>query len=67
MGTESRRPPAEFIPPSDTSYGTVVFRATEVKDLAIDPTPPTAGLFRDPAVLGVSYCCSLFGLTALIC
>ncbi|KAG8748149.1 hypothetical protein FRC10_008882 [Ceratobasidium sp. 414] len=52
MGTESRRPPAEFIPPSDTSYGTVVFRATEVKDLAIDPTPPTAGLFRDPAVLG---------------
>jgi protein LSM14 len=54
MGTESRRPPSEFIPPSDTSYGTVVFRATEVKDLAIDPTPPTAGLFRDPAVLGVS-------------
>ncbi|CUA75924.1 Protein decapping 5 [Arabidopsis thaliana] [Rhizoctonia solani] len=52
MGTESRRPPSEFIPPSDTSYGTVVFRATEVKDLAIDPTPPTAGLFRDPAVLG---------------
>ncbi|QRV74815.1 hypothetical protein RhiJN_02830 [Ceratobasidium sp. AG-Ba] len=52
MGTESRRPPAEFIPPSDTSYGTVVFRATEVKDLAIDPTPPAAGLFRDPAVLG---------------
>lgn len=52
MGTESRRPPAEFIPPSDTSYGTVVFRATEVKDLAIDPTPPTTGLFRDPAVLG---------------
>ncbi|CAE7204455.1 unnamed protein product [Rhizoctonia solani] len=52
MGTESRRPPAEFIPPSDASYGTVVFRATEVKDLAIDPTPPAAGLFRDPAVLG---------------
>ncbi|KAH7341978.1 Scd6-like Sm domain-containing protein [Rhizoctonia solani] len=52
MGTESRRPPAEFIPPSDASYGTVVFRATEVKDLAIDPTPPNAGLFRDPAVLG---------------
>lgn len=25
-----------------------------MKDLAIDPTPPTAGLFRDPAVLGVS-------------
>jgi hypothetical protein len=57
MGTEDRRPPEEFLPENPTPYDYIVFRATEVKDLAIEKnTPVTAyrSVHDDPAVLGVS-------------
>ncbi len=36
MGTEHRAPPDKFIPPSDVPYEFIVFRASEVKDIAVD-------------------------------
>ncbi|TDL24696.1 hypothetical protein BD410DRAFT_785388 [Rickenella mellea] len=56
MGTENRRPPAEFIPPADQPYQYIIFRASEVKDLAVDPTdpPPQRNLHDDPAIIGAS-------------
>jgi len=57
MGTETRRPPAEFIPPQPTPYQFILFRAKEVKDLAVDqdPLPTTAAqnVHNDPAIIGV--------------
>ncbi|RPD66521.1 hypothetical protein L227DRAFT_649230 [Lentinus tigrinus ALCF2SS1-6] len=56
MGTESRRPPNEYIPPVQEPYTYIIFRASEVKDLAVDE--PAAQQRRnvhdDPAVLGAS-------------
>ncbi|KAI0748460.1 Scd6-like Sm domain-containing protein [Daedaleopsis nitida] len=56
MGTESRRPPSEYIPPVQEPYTYIIFRASEVKDLAVDE--PAAQQRRnvhdDPAVLGAS-------------
>ncbi|EPQ57791.1 hypothetical protein GLOTRDRAFT_114428 [Gloeophyllum trabeum ATCC 11539] len=57
MGTESRRPPSEFIPPVQDPYQYIIFRASEVKDLSVDETPPPQArrsVHDDPAVLGVS-------------
>ncbi|KAI0077109.1 hypothetical protein K474DRAFT_1643733 [Panus rudis PR-1116 ss-1] len=56
MGTESRRPPEEFIPPVQEPYTYIIFRASEVKDLAVDePAPgPRRSVHDDPAVLGAS-------------
>jgi protein LSM14 len=57
MGTENRRPPAEFIPPNEIPYEFIIFRATEVKDLAVDQLPPQPAVLaqravhEDPAVL----------------
>ena len=50
------RPPNEFIPPVQEPYQYIIFRASEVKDLAVDETPPVArrSVHDDPAVLGVS-------------
>lgn len=51
------RPPAEFIPPAEQPYQYIIFRASEVKDLAVDPVeapPPRRSVHDDPAVLGVS-------------
>lgn len=47
------RPPAEFIPPVQEPYQYIIFRASEVKDLAVDEPPPRRSVHDDPAVLGV--------------
>ncbi|KAL0946386.1 hypothetical protein HGRIS_012616 [Hohenbuehelia grisea] len=52
MGTENRRPPAEFIPPVQEPYQYIIFRAAEVKDLAIDEPVLNRSVHDDPAVLG---------------
>ncbi|KAK1235876.1 hypothetical protein PQX77_000888 [Marasmius sp. AFHP31] len=52
MGTESRRPPNEFIPPVQDPYDYIIFRASEVKDLAVDEPPQTRSVHDDPAVIG---------------
>ncbi|KIJ34678.1 hypothetical protein M422DRAFT_51910 [Sphaerobolus stellatus SS14] len=58
MGTETRRPPAEYIPPQPTPYEFILFRAKEVKDLSVDseplPSAPAANVHNDPAIIGVS-------------
>jgi len=54
MGTESRRPPTEFIPPVAEPYQYIIFRASEVKDLAVDEPTPVRSVHDDPAVLGAS-------------
>jgi hypothetical protein len=50
----SPRPPAEFIPPVQEPYQYIIFRASEVKDLAVDDPAPRRSVHDDPAVLGVS-------------
>lgn len=47
------RPPAEFIPPVQEPYQYIIFRASEVKDLAVDEPSPRRSVHDDPAVLGV--------------
>jgi hypothetical protein len=47
------RPPAEFIPPVQEPYQYIIFRASEVKDLAVDEPAPMRSVHDDPAVLGV--------------
>jgi len=58
MGTESRRPPVQFIPPVQEPYQYIIFRASEVKDLSVDEPvtapPPRRSVHDDPAVLGAS-------------
>ncbi|KAJ4476601.1 Scd6-like Sm domain-containing protein [Lentinula aciculospora] len=57
MGTENRRPPQEFIPPVPDPYEYIIFRASEVKDLAVDQSvePPRGrSVHDDPAVIGAS-------------
>jgi len=57
MGTESRRPPDQFIPPVQEPYAYIIFRASEVKDLSVDEPPPQQqrrSVHDDPAVLGAS-------------
>ncbi|KZT71244.1 hypothetical protein DAEQUDRAFT_724180 [Daedalea quercina L-15889] len=54
MGTESRRPPEQFIPPVQEPYQYIIFRASEVKDLAVDEPGPRRNVHDDPAVLGAS-------------
>ncbi|KAJ7638248.1 Scd6-like Sm domain-containing protein [Roridomyces roridus] len=55
MGTESRRPVAEYIPPVQEPYQYIIFRASEVKDLSVDEPPaPRRSVHDDPAVLGAS-------------
>lgn len=50
----SYRPPAEFIPPVQDPYQYIIFRASEVKDLAVDEQPPPQqNIHNDPAVLNV--------------
>ncbi|KAJ6537345.1 hypothetical protein B0H10DRAFT_2142332 [Mycena sp. CBHHK59/15] len=46
--------PAEFIPPVQEPYQYIIFRASEVKDLAVDEPPPRRSVHDDPAVLGAS-------------
>ena len=52
--TKRFRPPAEFIPPVQDPYQYIIFRASEVKDLAVDEPTPRRSVHDDPAVLGVS-------------
>ncbi|KAF9053274.1 Scd6-like Sm domain-containing protein [Panaeolus papilionaceus] len=60
MGTETRRPQAQFIPPVPDPYAYIIFRASEVKDLSVDepaaaqPPPPQANIHADPAIIGVA-------------
>ncbi|OSD08468.1 hypothetical protein PYCCODRAFT_1473072 [Trametes coccinea BRFM310] len=55
MGTETRRPPDQYIPPVQEPYTYIIFRASEVKDLAVDESvPPRRNVTDDPAVLGAS-------------
>ena len=51
------RPPEQFIPPVQEPYSYIIFRASEVKDLAVDEPQPMRSVHDDPAVLGVSICC----------
>ncbi|KAI0064519.1 hypothetical protein BV25DRAFT_244014 [Artomyces pyxidatus] len=54
MGTETRRPPEEFIPPVQDPYQYIIFRASEVKDLAVEEPvapAPMRNVHDDPAVL----------------
>ncbi|KAF8967296.1 Scd6-like Sm domain-containing protein [Flammula alnicola] len=56
MGTESRRPPNQFIAPVQDPYAYIIFRASEVKDLSVDE-PAAAqphNVHDDPAVLGAA-------------
>ncbi|KAF5361252.1 hypothetical protein D9758_010305 [Tetrapyrgos nigripes] len=48
-----QQPPAEFIPPVQEPYEYIIFRASEVKDLAVDEPTPSRSVHDDPAVLGV--------------
>lgn len=49
------RPQDQYIPPVQEPYTYIIFRASEVKDLAVDEAPPKRGnVHDDPAVLGVS-------------
>ncbi|OJT08718.1 Protein LSM14 -like protein [Trametes pubescens] len=55
MGTESRRPQDQYIPPVQEPYTYIIFRASEVKDLAVDETvTQRRNVTDDPAVLGAS-------------
>ncbi|KAI8989809.1 Scd6-like Sm domain-containing protein [Trametes punicea] len=45
MGTETRRPPDQYIPPVQEPYTYIIFRASEVKDLAVDETVPREGVY----------------------
>ncbi|CED83477.1 Uncharacterized mRNA-associated protein RAP55 [Phaffia rhodozyma] len=54
-GTENRKPQNEYVPPNDRIYDFVVFRAKDVKDLAVEQAPPpvtTASVPDDPAIMG---------------
>lgn len=48
------RPPDQFIPPVQEPYAYIIFRASEVKDLAVDESQPRRTVHDDPAVIGVS-------------
>jgi len=59
MGTENRRPAEAYIPPSDVPYEFIIFRASEVKDIAVDHVaekPPSTqrSVHDDPAVMSAS-------------
>ncbi|KAF8716043.1 hypothetical protein AX14_012458, partial [Amanita brunnescens Koide BX004] len=54
MGTETRRLPAESIPPAQEPYQYIIFHASEVKDLAVDDPTPHRSVHHDTAVLGAS-------------
>ncbi|KAI3614858.1 hypothetical protein WG66_003297 [Moniliophthora roreri] len=51
------RPASEYIPPVADPYEYIIFRASEVKDLAVEeptPQPPVRNVHDDPAVIGAS-------------
>src|ERR1700761_1265151 len=65
MGTENRRPAEAYIPPSDVPYEFIIFRASEVKDIAVDqlppqPSPAARNVHDDPAVMTVANPCLKF-------
>ncbi|KAF5334507.1 hypothetical protein D9611_013779 [Ephemerocybe angulata] len=52
MGTESRRPANQYIPPMADPYQYIIFKASEVKDLSVDePVAATRNVHDDPAVM----------------
>jgi protein LSM14 len=60
MGTENRRPAEAYIPPSDIPYEFIIFRASEVKDIAVDHvaeklSPAQRNVHDDPAVMSVGF------------
>ncbi|KAF9651462.1 hypothetical protein BDM02DRAFT_3154276 [Thelephora ganbajun] len=56
MGTETRRPPEQYIPPIQEPYQYIIFRASEVKDLSVDDAvqAPPRRTHEDPAILAAS-------------
>ena len=49
------RPPDEYVPAVAELYTYIIFRASEVKDLAVDePANQRRDVGEDPAVIGVS-------------
>lgn len=56
MGTETRRPPEQYIPPTQEPYQYIIFRASEVKDLSVDDPvqAPPRRAHEDPAILAAS-------------
>ncbi|KAH8593190.1 Scd6-like Sm domain-containing protein [Bisporella sp. PMI_857] len=58
-GTENRKSPEDFIPPSDNFYEYIVFRGSDVKDLRIEEAPSAAKenkppVPNDPAIMSSS-------------
>ncbi|TEB18201.1 hypothetical protein FA13DRAFT_1760554 [Coprinellus micaceus] len=53
MGTESRRPAGQYIPPMAEPYQYIIFKASEVKDLSVDEPVAAAqrNVHDDPAVM----------------
>ena len=56
-------PPAEFIPPVQEPYQYIVFRASDVKDLAVDAD---GSVHDDPAVLGVRVLFSIITILLVL-
>ncbi|KAJ3500266.1 hypothetical protein NLJ89_g9875 [Agrocybe chaxingu] len=56
MGTESRRPPQQYIAPNPDPYNYIIFRASEVKDLSVDDQvhQPQRSVHDDPAIIRAS-------------
>ena len=57
------RPPNQFIAPVQEPYTYIIFRASEVKDLAVDEQVPPVqqhSVLDDPAVIGVRGSASFF-------
>jgi protein LSM14 len=60
MGTENRRPADLYIPPSDVPYEFIIFRASEVKDIAVDhamerQVSESRSIHDDPAIMTVTF------------
>ncbi|KAJ3518206.1 hypothetical protein NMY22_g13805 [Coprinellus aureogranulatus] len=61
MGTESRRPAGQYIPPMAEPYQYIIFKASEVKDLSVDEPIAAAqrNVHDDPAVMRLQTTYSL--------
>lgn len=63
------RRPEEFIAPAEHPYQYIIFRASEVKDIALDDFQPpvrSRSVHDDPAVIGVSISSSFRDIVSLV-